>query len=308
MQRNLFSRLVMLGAAPETRGSIGAVVDAYRAHGLFKRWPVEHLAAHGHGSVAERAGRTFKALRDFVVLLAQHRRLVLHVHTVAGAGFWRDCIFMAIANAARCPVVLQLHGSGFDRFYDRSSALARAVIKLVLTRAASVVVPSETLRAWIRSISRDVNVAHVPHPVTPPQAAAALQDRPNLVLFLGKLEARKGVFDLLEALAAARSTVPDLRLVCAGDGDRSGVARYAERLGIADAVKFTGWVGPSGKRALLDAAAVFALPSYAEGMPVSLVEAMAAGIPIIASSAGGIPEAVVDGVTGYLVAPGDTGT
>jgi glycosyltransferase involved in cell wall biosynthesis len=303
-----YSRLVMLGAAPEARGSIGAAIDAYRAHGLFKRWPLEHIAIHGDGGARERAQRTLRGLREFAALLAQHRRIVLHVHSAAGAGFWRDCVFMALASMARCPVVLQLHGSGFERFHDEAGAIARATIKEVFSRAAVLVVPTESQRAWVRSISRESRVACVPHPVTAAAAPAAIQERPNVVLFLGKLEARKGVFDLLEAVAAARAMVPDVRLVCAGEGDRGAIARYAQRLGIADAVKFTGWVGPSGKRSLLDAAAVFALPSYAESMPVSLVEAMAAGIPVIASGVGGIPEAVTDGVTGFLVAPGDTST
>jgi glycosyltransferase involved in cell wall biosynthesis len=252
--------------------------------------------------------RTLQGLRQFAVLLARHRRLVLHVHSAAGAGFWRDCVFMSLAWMARCPVVLQLHGSGFERFYDEASALARAAIKEAFTRAAVLVVPTESQRAWIRSINRETRVACVPHPASSGAAPAAVAERPNMVLFLGKLEQRKGVFDLLEAVAAARASVPDVRVVCAGDGDRAAVARYAERLGIADAVKFTGWVGPSGKRALLDAAAVFALPSYSESMPVSLIEAMAAGIPVVATGVGGIPEAITEGVTGFLVAPGDTST
>jgi glycosyltransferase involved in cell wall biosynthesis len=73
-------------------------------------------------------------------------------------------------------------------------------------------------------------------------------------------------------------------------------------------VKFTGWVGPSGRRVLFESAAVFALPSYDEALPMSLIEAMAAGIPVVASAVGGIPEAVSDGVTGFLVAPGDIAT
>src|SRR5205814_3990716 len=127
----------------------------------------------------------------------------------------------------------------------------------------------------------------------------------NLILFLGKLAPSKGIFDLLEAVAALRPDAADVRLVCAGDGDRIAVARYAERLGIADAVKFTGWVGPSGKRALLENAAVFALPSYDETLPMSVLEAMSAGVPVVASPVGGISEVVVDGVSGFLVAPGD---
>jgi glycosyltransferase involved in cell wall biosynthesis len=99
-----------------------------------------------------------------------------------------------------------------------------------------------------------------------------------------------------------------VRLLCAGEGDRGAVARYAERLGIADAVKFTGWVGPSGKRALLEAATVLALPSYEEALPMSVLEAMAAGLPVVVSPVGGMPEIVADGVAGLFAAPGDVTT
>ena len=301
-------RLIMLGAAPETRGSIGAVTDAYRAHGLFARWPVEHLALRSDGGLRRNSALTALALRDFVWLAAKHPRSVLHVHSEAGAGFWRDALFMAAALALRCPVVLQLHGSGFGAFYDGADSPVRAMIRFVLSRAARVVAPSDSMRAWVYGVCREAKVAVVPPPVALPEPGAPLATRPPLVLFLGRLDADAGVMELIDAVAAVRAAVPDLRLVCAGDGDRRAVLRQAERHGIADAVKFTGWVGPSGKRVLLDSAAVLAMPSYAAGLPMGLLEAMAAGVPVVASAVGGVPEVVADGTSGFLTAPGDVAT
>jgi glycosyltransferase involved in cell wall biosynthesis len=304
MNPHPYPRLIMLGVAPETRGSIATVVDAYRAHGLFERWPIDYLATHGDGSLARRSALRLKALRRLLALFTWHGRVALHVHTHASS-FWGDALFIAAALSARCPVILQLHGAGFESFYDRSDRAARAMIRFCLEHAACVVAPSESLCAWARGVTRKkARVVCLPNPVA---CDVALQlSRPNLVLFLGRMEPAKGIFDLLEALAALRPAVPDVRLVCAGDGDRIAVARYAERLGIAEAVKFTGWVGPSGKRALLESAAVFAMPSYDAALPISLLEAMAAGVPVIACAVGGIREVVVDGVSGYLVAPGDS--
>src|SRR5437868_5314712 len=293
MRTRLYSSIAMLGAAPETRGGIATLVESYRANGLFTRWPIQYIATHCDGTLAQKTMLAAKAVRDFGLLLGEKRHVVVHIHASAGAGFWREAAFMGAALVAGCPVVLHLHGNGFDRS-----------IRWFLEQAAAVCVPCEASRKWVKSVARRADVLVAPPPValTVPEVT-----RPNLVLFLGHLQAQKGIYDLLEAVASVRAVVPDLRLVCAGDGDRIGVAHYAERLGIPDAVKFTGWVGPSGKRALLEHAAVFALPAYDAALPVSLIEAMSAGVPVVASPVGGIPEVVSDGASGFLVAPGDKG-
>ena len=291
MKTRLHPRLLMLGAAPETRGSMAAVVDAYRAHGLFSRWPIELIATTGERSLLDEALLVGKALRDFAAALVREPRSIVHLH-VSRACYWRQAAFAAAAAAARCPLVVQLHGTGFG-----------VEARHLLRRAACVLVSCEAQRIWVRSLVRDAQVVPVAPPLAVPASAAG--ERPNLVLFLGRLEAAKGIYDLLDAIAGVRSAVPDVRLVCAGDGDRVGVARYAERLGIADAVTFTGWVGPSGKRALFESAAVFALPSYGEALPMSLIEAMGAGMPAVVSPVGGIPEVLQDGVSGLFVAAGD---
>lgn len=307
MTSSYSTSLLMLGAAPETRGSIAAVVEAYRAHGLFRRWPVEYIVTHGDGARLERVAIAVKGLRRFGERLARERRVAVHLHTAARGNFWRDLPYMLAAIAAGRPLLLQIHGAGFERFYDGCDSLARSLIRSILNRAAAVIVATDSRRSWVRSICRNANAVTVPNPAAGIDVARA-PERRNMILFLGKLQQSKGIFDLLQAVAEVRSAVPDVKLVCAGDGERIAVARQAERLGIADAVKFTGWVGPSGKRALLENAALFALPSYDEALPMSLLEAMGAGVPVIASPVGGIQEVVVDGVTGFLVAPGDTRT
>jgi glycosyltransferase involved in cell wall biosynthesis len=285
----------MLGAAPETRGSIAAVVEAYRAHGLFRRWPIRYLATNHNLAL--------KAARALAGELLQGAAL-LHAH-VSVRGFRRDAALIGAALLARCPLLLHLHGTGFERLYDEGDVATRWMVHSLLERAAGVLAPCESLRNWARGIARHAHVVCLPNPVAL-EPAAKDPARPNLVLFLGHMAPERGVYELLEAVAAVRGSVPDLRLVCAGDGERIAVAAYAERLGIAEAVKFTGWVGPSGKRALFESAAVLAAPSYDAALPMSLLEAMAAGVPVAAAAVGGIPEVVVDGVTGFLVAPGDS--
>ena len=299
------TRIVMLGAAPETRGSIASVVDAYRHAGLFDRWAIDYVATHGDGSPLERVAVWRKAVRAYATHIALNRRLVEHLHTTPQR-LWTDSVFIGAAMLARAPLILHLHGGGFNRLYDHSDLGGRAILPLILDHAAVVAVNSDSLRTWVAKVTRNANVVTFPDPVT-----VCVTERnavPNLVLFLGRLEASSGIFDLVEAMAILRNHIPDARLVCAGDGDRQAVAAHAARHGIADAVKYTGWVGPSGKRALLESAAAFAFPSHEEGASIGLMEAMGAGVPSVASGVSGVSDVVVDGVSGFLVAPGDKAT
>lgn len=302
------TRLVMLGTAFETRGGIAAVVNAYRAQGLFERWPIDYVPTHCDGGAVRKLLTAARALLRLVCLLAKHRRVVMHVHCASRASFWRKSLFMAIGLLAKRPIVFQLHGGGFAQFYETECGpVRRRIIRFFLERSTCVIVLSERWRAWITKVTENARVVCIPNPV------AVVEERPasrreNIVLFLGHLERSKGIFDLLDAVCALRSPIPDIRLVCAGDGDIDSVAQYAERLGIGGAVGFTGWIGTAEKKSLMNRAALLVLPSYAEGLPMSVLEAMAAGLPVVATEVGGIPDVVTDGVDGFLFKPGDIAT
>jgi glycosyltransferase involved in cell wall biosynthesis len=303
MERKLYSRIVMLGPAFGSRGAVAALLETYRAAGLFSRWPIDYVAVRDGQALLRSGALAAKGLQRLALLLARNRS-VLHLHAAAHRGFWASAAFMALGAAARCPVLLHLHGGGFERFYERASLPGRAAIRACLQRAACVIVPSEHMRSWVRAVSRGAHASIVPCAMPEAQMPGAAA-RQNLVLFLGELAASKGVFDLVDALVGLRAAVPDAQLIFAGEGARSAIAKYARHLGVADAVKIVGWVGASGKRALLEAAAVYARPSYEDGLPHSLLEAMAAGVPVVAAPVGAITEAITDGVTGVLVVQGD---
>src|SRR5262245_27612077 len=161
------SRLLMLGAVPETRGSIAAVVEAYRAHGLFRRWPIEYIATHGDGTRSERLRFAWDGMVQFVERLARERSFAVHLHTAARGNFWRDLPYMLATIAAGRPLFLQIHGAGFERFYDGCDGAARATVRFVLERAAAVLVATDSRRSWVRSICRKANAVSVPNPVAP---------------------------------------------------------------------------------------------------------------------------------------------
>ncbi len=129
------------------------------------------------------------------------------------------------------------------------------------------------------------------------------------VVFVGRLDPVKGVPLLLEAFARARAAHPAARLTIVGDGPaRPALEARAQALGLGAAVAFLGYRAQAEVAGILAAADLLVLPSFAEGVPVVLMEAMASRLPVIASRVAGVPELVEDGVSGFLTPPGDLDT
>jgi glycosyltransferase involved in cell wall biosynthesis len=127
-------------------------------------------------------------------------------------------------------------------------------------------------------------------------------------LTAGRLAPVKGQHILLDAVAGlVERERKNIELHIAGDGpDRKGLEEHASKLGIQDKVVFEGFVNQDQLRELYQKSDVFVLPSFAEGLPVVLMEAMALGVPCVSTWVNGVPELIRDGIDGYTVAPGDS--
>ncbi len=294
----------MLGPALHTRGGIAALVNAYGAHGLFARWSLRYVATDTGGGALRRLAALVRAAAVLMLLLVRERPVLLHIHG-ASRGFWRASLFMALALAARTRFLLHLHGGGFAGFFeDGCGRVGRALARFLFARAACIVVPTEGTQRWLRRTCAPVEVVCLPNPVDGAPLLPAGQRR-SMLLYVGRPDARKGLYELLHAFSALRLQHPDATLVCAGEGDAQEPRRFCELLGIADAVVFTGWIGQDEKRVLLQRAAAFVLPGRQAGMPITLLQAMEAGVPVVAAAGS---ELIVHGVNGLLFAPGDVGS
>lgn len=178
--------------------------------------------------------------------------------------------------------------------------------RLTTWAADRVLAPSAATSAEIRRDYRVEDVGVVPN-VTGGLEVGPLgepEGEPGYLLFVGRLRIRKGVEVLLEALRELRGRVPSVVLRIAGNGEhRERLERRTAELGLEQAVTFLGTCDAARVRTLLRGAAALVVPSTYEGMPLVVLEAMEAGVPVVASQVSGIPEVVVDGETGWLVPP-----
>lgn len=299
----------MAGTHPQTMGGISTVVRGYLEGGLFERMDCTYLITHVDGSNVRKGRVALGAYLRFIWLLLVRPLPLIHIHLSSRASFWRKSVLCLMAVAAGRPYLLHLHGSEFMRFHDEESGPGtRRFIRWIFARSACVIALSEQWRQHVLAICADANVEVLPNAVAVPADAPDNTSRgARTILFLGRLGRRKGTFDLVRAFAAVKERFPDASLVCAGDGEVDAVRLDANKLGIGASVACPGWVSPDAARSFLRDSAVFVLPSYAEGVPMALLEAMAEGLPVVTTPVGGIPQVVQHGDNGLLVEPGDVG-
>ena len=300
-------RVVMLGPTDDCAGGITSVVR------LIRRHQTTSVDYHYIASLVRNDRPAWYKASAFVAgwvklcwILMTVRPALAHIHMSACGSCFRKTVYAATARCWGVPVLIHMHSSSFAGFYPRLPRVARAIIGAIMRRSAGVLALSAAWRRYYRVCWRlppqRVTVMH-----NPTELPEQLPDRGGhtglTVLFLGHLGERKGLQDLIVALA--RSERATITVIACGDGDRQRLEALAAKHGVSSQVEIRGWIGPAERDRLMASSDVLALPSYDEGLPMAILEAMAWGLPILATPVGGIPEVVRTNREGLLVEPGD---
>lgn len=241
--------------------------------------------------------------------LSRQRPRVVHIHTCSGSTFWRDSLHMLIARLYGAEGMWHIHGGGFGRFIHSLGPVGRRLMSRALRLAKAVIVLNEEMlehralapKALWQVVVNGVNVCAGPDGA----GGRGQRGKATTFIFMGNLNPGKGAWDLIEAAGQAVARKCDLLVRIAGPSTSPAQKEQLERLvgdcGCADHVELLGVLGGSEKANALAQADVLVLPSHCEAMPMAILEGMAAGLPIIATSVGAIPQIVREGVEGFLV-------
>jgi glycosyltransferase involved in cell wall biosynthesis len=234
---------------------------------------------------------------------------IVHLHSAADGSFWRKAQIVRLAKMFGVKVVFHVHASRFKDFYNEASESKKAWIRSVLTKSDMVIALSHSWKEWFAGIGVEDDKIVVLHNITSypvVRESDRVNDGKTHFLFMGEIGKRKGVFDLIDVLARHREEFEGrLELRIGGNRCEEQLKRAIADGGLENMVKFEGWVGGDKKIALLNWTDVFVLPSYNEGLPISILEAMSYGRPVVSTTVGGIPEVVSTDKNGVLIAPGD---
>ncbi|MDP3759597.1 MAG: glycosyltransferase family 4 protein [Ramlibacter sp.] len=233
----------------------------------------------------------------------------VHVNMAERLSLVRKSVIVVACRALGIPVVLHLHAAQLHHFYRALPLLLQRLTRWVFSLPSSVVVLGAAARRfvieelYVRPQRVEIVINGVPRPA---QARAARPaDARRRVLFLGNLSERKGVSDLLQALARPGFDAARLEVVLAGGGDVAGYQAKAAGLGLGGIVRFEGWCDQQKVAQLMAQADVLVLPSYDEGLPLVILEALAHGVAVVCTPVGEIPAVLSDGVNACFVEPGD---
>ena len=298
---------MMIGAGRDVRGGVSSVVNSYYEAGLDKLCELTYLPTMKDGNKLYKLIVALGARLRFETLIKQAD--ILHVHMSSDNSFYRKAVFIRKAYKERKKIIIHMHGSTFDLFYkERCNDEQKRQVREIFAMADKVIALSEDWKEFLAEYICDAekieviyNAVKIPEPYG--------KDYSNQkMLFLGILGQRKGTYDLIEVLPEIFQNYPDSHVYFGGDGEQKQAEQLCREKGITEHVTFLGWVRGAEKEKLLKECSIYVLPTYHEGMPMSVLEAMAYGMAVVSTYVGGIPHIITSGENGLLCEAGDKET
>lgn len=231
---------------------------------------------------------------------------IVHIQGAAFASFERNVFFVKVGKLFGKNVVMHMHCADFESYYNPSKHKQRIVD--TINACDLYLVLSDSWKRYFESIGVKSNIIKVlNNTITPPVTKRVKRSTDILnLLYLGVIGQRKGIYDILNALKDNKEMFEGkVVLRIGGNQEEEKLQACINEYGLQGMVKFEGFVSGEKKIECLNWADVYILPSFNEGLPIGILEAMSYRHPIISTPVGGIPEVVKDGVNGIMVKPGN---
>lgn len=299
-------RICMLGTSPDSRGGIGTVVQGFTADIHLDEYEYHHIVTHRDRSAGAKLAIAGAAYAQCLRKMSPRYFDLVHIHSAFGASFLRSVPFIRLASKRGLPIVNHLHADDWDAFFGVASAGKRRLIAETYGKCDKVVALSEEWADTLSAILPEEKIAVLEN-FSPVFEKAFWPDRENrTVVFMSRLEKIKGCDILPEICEAVVGRLPDATFLICGEGSmRDSLASELEARALGANARLLGWIDGARKIDILKQGSLFLLPSYGEGMPMCVLEAMGLGLPVVATRVGGVPRIVEDGENGFLAEPGD---
>jgi glycosyltransferase involved in cell wall biosynthesis len=299
-------KILYVGPSHKSRGGISSVIKSYMRSPLMLEFSLLWIETQHDLNRFTKMWYFVKAL-----LISPYFFLksdIVHIHTASYNSFYRKCIFILLCKIFNRKLILHIHGGGFGTFLNNGNRLKKKGVMYLLKKADTLICLSPLKAKEIKPYVSEKKINIISNPCS--FSTIMPQDKQNediSILFAGWVKIEKGVFDLIYAFAEVEKKCRNCRLIIAGKGMIEEGREIVRKLGLEEKIIFTGWLQKKEMQKALTDADIFCLPSYCEGVPMSIIEAMAYCLPVLSTSVGGIPDIIDPDKTGFLVHPGNIG-
>lgn len=295
-----FGKVVVIGPDIDGRGGMAEVLRLYRTS-VFPLGEYCYMSTNDGRGFWPGLAQWFKVM----TLLPGFRRKgkkILHIHIGTGKSFYRKLSIALWGRLLGFKVLLHWHGGRAPAFF------ANSINRFFLHRLMGCVSGILSLSTFWNDffISLGVNpdkIYELPNPVPLPSTVAVKDNDEVVFVYMGMLRRDKGIYDLLEAARILKGHIAGWKLLIAGTGEDDKVKQQIVRYGLNEKVQLLGWIDKEKKQEVLNTCDVIVLPSYAEALPMSVLEGMANSAAVISTNVGALPQYVKG--NGFLCNPGD---
>ncbi len=300
-------KVLVIGPSPEkSKGGMATVIKDIRDDKqLNKQFDIEIYESYIDGNKFERAVYMIIAFLNFKKIYSLYD--LFHIHVASYGSAFRKAKYISFLKKRGKKVILHIHGAAFMDFYNNLSDSKKDYIVDILNSCDLVIALSDEWKNKFKKHFKLRNCISLPNGISTADFRCAVTEKgehTNAFLLLGRIGKRKGAYDLVNAVEMLAPKYPDVKLYIAGDGEIEKINDKIIKKKLQRNIKVVGWVDFAGKIELLKKVATVVLPSYNEGLPMSILEGMAAGKAIISSSVGALPE-VVKEENGIIIEPGN---
>lgn len=300
-------RILVIGPSDtQSCGGMASVIHDIRVSKLLNEsFDMDIYPSFIDGNFLKRHLFTFVSFLKFLPKLKYYD--VFHIHVSCYHSVTRKGWYLKAIKKANKKAILHIHGSRFKVYYDELNPQKKEEITNLLNMADMVIGLSEEWKEYFENVVHVTNCRSLPNGIDPniyQKGICDMEKYHHSFVSLGRLGERKGTFDLIEAFESVVKEHKDATLYLAGDGEIEKAKELIQAKHLEKNIEVVGWVNLEGKLDLLSKCATFVLPSYNEGLPMAILESMAAGKLIISSTAGAIPE-VIKEENGIIVEAGD---
>lgn len=302
-------KVLIVGSDSSVKGGITSVIDRF----LNYNWDgieIKLLPTYIEGSKFNRMFFFLRGLIRYIKKLIKNDFDIAHIHMSYKGSFFRKYLIVKITKLFNKKIILHLHGSEFELFYNSSNEITKKMIKNIFENVDNVIVLGERWKNVVCRISPKCNINIFNNSVNVPEYKVEWNNGIFNIVFLGVLIKRKGIYDLIEAINLLNKSgiVKEkcMKFIIGGVGqEENNIKNKIREYELNNCVEMVGWVSGEEKEKLLKKANLFVLPSYNEGLPMAILEAMSYGVPVVATDVGSISEVVKSYKTGFLIKPGD---